>query len=358
MVSGPIDPADVPDGNQDLTVTSPLGKTSGEPNDSFDEPVVAVAESDGVIRLQGTVAAVGDMDVFLIGALSAGDRVVVEVSTQNSPLDASIAIYDGLTHIVVNNDDRVDSLDSFIDYTARHDNHGYYLVVTHSAFAPTGRFAGAYWVDLEITEGSVVPPPVQQTLLLNFAGGRVNSPVLGTANLSPLDARDISLLYDGQTDELKDSITTTMEQNYSRFNVRIVTSDDPPPTTAFTTIHFGGFSPDTFGIADDVDLFNADRCDDALIFAESFGPEVFSHPPSVTELGVAIGNIAAHEAGHLLGLNHVDDDMDLMDDVSPADAFLFDQEFRVSPVSSDIMAIGWQDSPTLLFEAVGPNTAP
>ncbi|MCH7704917.1 MAG: matrixin family metalloprotease, partial [Planctomycetes bacterium] len=82
--------------------------------------------------------------------------------------------------------------------------------------------------------------------------------------------------------------------------------------------------------------------------------QVFSTLPSAQALGVAIGNVASHEAGHLLGLNHVNDDAALMDDRSAADVFLSDQEFKEAPLSNDIMVIGTQDAVLLLDETVGP----
>ena len=106
-------------------------------------------------------------------------------------------------------------------------------------------------------------------------------------------------------------------------------------------------------MAEGVDLYNADFCDDAIIFTESFTPSLFTGTPTALELGTAIGNVGSHEAGHLLGLNHTSDDLDLMDDRSDADAFLDDQEFKEAPLSSDIMAIGTQDGVLLLSEIVG-----
>jgi len=149
------------------------------------------------------------------------------------------------------------------------------------------------------------------------------------------------------------------DQNYERFNVIILTTDDPPPPpgTVYSTIFFGGFDRSAFGLSEDVDLYDIDRCDDSIIFTESFTPSVFTGVPTATELGTAIGNVGAHEAGHLLGLNHTDDDLDLMDDQSPADAFLDDQEFKEAPLSTDIMPIGTQDGVLLLDEIVGEREA-
>ena len=144
-------------------------------------------------------------------------------------------------------------------------------------------------------------------------------------------------------------------QNFQPYNVTVLTTDDPPPPSGAmrSTIHFGGFNAQSFGLSESVDLYNVDFCDDAVIYAESFTPSVFSFLPTAAELGVAIGNVASHEMGHLLGLNHTDDDRDLMDDRSSADVFLTDQEFMEAPLSSDIMPIGTQDGVLLLQETVG-----
>ena len=151
------------DGNRDTTLTSSLGKTSGEPNDTFPSAVVAVFDGAGVARLQGTIPREGDLDVFLLGSLAAGDRVIVDADTTGvgSALDVSVAIFDALERLVVNNDDRAhNDLDSRVDWITRHDSPSYYLVVTHPAFAPEGRFTGSYRIDVQVTSGSTVPAPV------------------------------------------------------------------------------------------------------------------------------------------------------------------------------------------------------
>jgi hypothetical protein len=358
----PPDSGEIVDGNRDTSVTSPLGKTSGEPNGAFTDPVVAVFDSTGTARLQGTVETEGDLDVFLLGALSPGDRIIVDAYTPNSALDVTIAMFDSQDRLVVNNDDREDQgdeiRDAYMDFIVRHAGNPYYLAVSHSPFPVTsGEFVGSYRVDIAVDSGIDVPQPVAQTLLLNFDGAVVNSPTLGMITLPPFDAADISQFYEGETDMIKDRIREVFEQNYARFNVTVLTTDDPPPPPGemYSTIYFGGFNRGAFGIAEDVDLYNMDCCDDAIIFTESFTPSVFFSLPSAREMGTAIGNVGSHEAGHVLGLNHTDDDLDLMDDQSPADAFLEDQEFMEAPLSNDIMSIGTQDGVLLLDESVGPR---
>ena len=352
-------PTDYVDGNVDRSVTSPLGKTYGEPNGSFAGSIVVVFDSGGVAELQGTVALVGDMDVFRLGALAPGDRVVVVAETEDSDLDVSVAIFDADQRIVFANDDRVSGpavdLDSYVDWIVRHESDPYYLVITHSAFARTTQYTGTYTVRVEVTSGGDVPAAVGQILLLDYRGGYVGSPALGPVTLAPFDAADISPIYQGQTTELKEEIRAVMEQNFEGFDVTITTSDDPLPADGvqYSTIYFGGYSPGAFGLAEAIDPYNIDYCDDAIVYTESFGPSVFSVTPTIEELGAAIGNVAAHEAAHLLGLNHVDDDRALMDDRSASDVLFMDQEFMEAPLSNDVMPIGVQDAVLLLMETVG-----
>lgn len=349
------------DGNLDETVTSPLGKTSGEPNNRFDNPVVAVFNQAGSAELKGMVETQGDLDVYLLGALNVGDRMVVDaLAADGSVVDVAVGLFDAEERLVFSNDDRTpDNLNSRIDHVIRHAGERYYLVVTHAAFAVRGTFTGSYTVNIAVTPGQTIPAPQPQILLLDFDGGPITSPDLPSLPggvVPAFDACEINAIYRGETQEMKRAIVATVEQNYRNFDVVIRTSDDPPPAegTKFTTMLFGGFRNGIFGIAEDVDLYNIDHCDDGIIFTETFVLDFFTFVPTVEEMGIAIGNVAAHEAGHLLGLNHVDDDLDLMDTTSPADAFVEDQEFLNSPLSSDIMPIGTQDSVLLLNETVGP----
>jgi hypothetical protein len=348
------------DGNRDTSLTSPIGKTSGEPNDSFLRAVVAVFDSTGLAQLHGTIPVRGDLDVYRLGPMEPGERITVDTDTDapNSLLDVSIAIFDSSGRLVYNNDDRTQQdFDSYIQWIVRNADDPYFLVVTHSAFAPSGRFTGAYYVDIQVTGGFEVPDPVEQVLMLDFDGGFINSPTLGTMSIRSFSAAAISPVYQGQDETLKQLIKETVEQNFEPFDVTVWTTDDPPPApnVEFSTVYFGGFDQNAFGISEAVDLYNYDFCDDAIIYTESFSPDVFSTTPTVEELAVGIGNIAAHEAGHLLGLNHVSDDDAIMDDRSPADAFLADQEFMEAPLSSDIMPIGTQDAVMLLDLIVGPR---
>ncbi|HEY3243277.1 MAG TPA: matrixin family metalloprotease [Phycisphaerae bacterium] len=343
------------DGNQDLTITSPSGKTRGEPNDTFPQAMLAVFDN-GVARLQGNIESAADLDVFVLGALNPGDRLIVDVSTPDRQLDASIAIFDDTEAIVFDNDDRSDtSLDSFADTIIRHASDPYYVVIGHSAFAASDARSGSYRMTLTVTSGSPVPPPEPQTVVLDFDGGPTPTDNLLTNFVNPFDAGRISSQYAGRTDDLKSLITARVRDNFAAFEVTVLTSDDPEPPRPYSAILIGSFNPQAFGIAQEVDHYNMDRCDDGVVFAESFKPALFSTPLTVEQLGRAIGNVTSHEIGHLLGLNHVTDPTAIMDGASPADTFILDQRFKRGPLSRDILRIGFQDDPLLLDEGVGPR---
>ena len=335
--------------------------SSGEPNDTFADAIEVIFDAFGAAGIQGAVATIGDLDVFLLGAFSPGDRIVVDADTIGSSLDVSVALFDDEQRLVFANDDRGGLsrfLDSFVELFVRHAGENYYLVVAGSAFATPGTETGQYFIDITVSGGHPVPEPVGQILLLDFDGAFVDSQALGSPGLlDPFDAGDIARIYAGETEAMKEAIRQIMEEDFEPFDIAIVTTDDPPLPSdiEFSTVVFGGLNLEAFGISEQVDIYNLDFCDDAVIFTESFSPQFFGQTPTAAELAVAIANVASHEAGHLLGLNHVSDDRALMDDVSPTDVLLNDQVFRESVLSPDIIPIGTQDSVLLLMETIGPN---
>ena len=163
------------DGNQNDSLNS----TSGEPNDTFSQAITASFDGNGLARLLGTVTSKGDIDVYDLGPLLAGDQLIIDAATTGSSLDISVAVYDEQQKLVYANDDRGGSydrfLDSFVQWIVRHSSSRYCLVVSHSAFSDFGNFAGSYTLDVQVTSGFAIPAPASQILVLDFDGAAIDT---------------------------------------------------------------------------------------------------------------------------------------------------------------------------------------
>ncbi|MFQ6048420.1 MAG: matrixin family metalloprotease, partial [Phycisphaerae bacterium] len=184
-------------------------------------------------------------------------------------------------------------------------------------------------------------------------GGEVDVPNVGTFEFEPLSAERLGFEAE-QSGQLRELIEATVEENFAGYGVVAVSTDETLPHGAYSIIHFGGFDPKLFGISENIDYYNRDKTDEAIVFAESF-VGVFGLEPTLEQMATALGNIAAHEGGHLLGLNHTADAASLMDSASPPDSFIGDQEFIWTDLAEQIFPIGTQDAPLLLSETVGPG---
>ena len=346
------------DGNTGLDPKQfPNQRIAGEPNNSFDTALTIILDSQGIGKLEGTISPADDVDVYSLGQMLAGDRVIVDVGTDNDGLDADIAIFDGGGRLVAENDDRnydLQQLDPFLNHVIRQDSLIYYVAIASSPANPT---TGAYHINLTVTRDGTVPAPSGQIVALDFDGGsiQINGQVQA---VGPFDTANISASYAGMTGQVRNQIRATVLQNYDGLNldVRTVPGDPVPGGCTVSTILFGGRSSSSFGISQDVDPYNQNHCDGAIIHTEAFTPAIFGRVLTAQELGTAIGNVASHELGHLLGLNHTADVNDLMDTTGAATTLLRDQEFLDAPLDSSIFPIGTQDSLLLLVETLG--TAP
>jgi hypothetical protein len=292
-------------------------------------------------------------NVFDLGPCAAGDRLIVTVDpTLGSALDPTTAIFDAAGELVAFNDDAdlmSGQIGSYLDEIVWDASDHFYLAISKFYRDTQG---GTYEASIQIERGGSVTPPPVQILLLNFAGGSVTIPGEGTIACAAFDAADISAAYTGQTAQIKAKIIETVQQNYRNTGLQVVTSDDAPPAPGtFSTVYFGAYSTDKFGIAEGVDQGNKNRCDDGVVFTDQFDVP-FHAQPTVDGIGIAIGNVAAHEAGHLLGLNHVSDVTDLMDTTGSASTLLADQEFKTSALHESVFPFGSQNGPAMLNRVV------
>ncbi len=170
------------------------------------------------------------------------------------------------------------------------------------------------------------------------------------------NAADIHPAYAGTTGVVRQQVRSTVLENFAglEVDVRVAPGDPLPAAGTFSRVLFGGQNPGAFGISQSIDPYNQNHTDASIVFTGMFTPNRFGRVLTPEELGIAIGNVATHEIGHLLGLNHVANFNDLMDTTGGADTLLLDQEFISSPLDKTIFPLGLQDSFLLLSETLGP----
>lgn len=324
-----------------------------EPNNTFDEANEVELDADGTARIVGPVTTVNDVDVYRFGEFLAGDRIIVDVSGQGG-LDADAALFDEGGRLIFENDDRnleLNQLDPFINHVIREDTSVLYLGIASSPLNPT---SGTYDAVITVTRGGEVPAPQPQTVILNVTGGSVTISNR-TYDIEPFDTADIHTVYTGLTQIVIDHIVATVLENYSglQLSVLVTGRDTIPPDCAGSTVLLGGSNASAYGLAEQIDWYNEDTCDNAVVFTELFQPFRFGRTLTARELGTAIGNVVSHEVGHLLGLNHVANVEDIMDTTGSASTFLLDQQFMTSPLHSTIFPLGLQDGLMLLAWTLG-----
>ncbi len=323
-----------------------------EPNDQYVDATPAIIEGVTLLDLHGTASNVDDIDIYDLGPVSPGDRITVSVEHAQS-MDLAAALFNGQHELLCYNDDRSWQTDlrPQVSVTIRHSSEHCYLALAASPAVAANR--GDYRATVLREQGSV-PSPRSQVLFLNFAGADgVRLPTRQAADIPPFSAARIDSSYSGRTPEMIDAIVSAVMSHFAMFNVEIRTSlqSSTVPSNA-SVLHFGLYDPNLLGLAENVDEYNADLTQTAIIFTDTFSL-FMPLEPSLEQMAIAIANVASHEAGHLLGLQHTKDWFDLMDTTAPAMALMDMQEFRTAPLYSGIFPIGWQNGPRLLGESVG-----
>jgi len=322
-----------------------------EPND--DMAWANVILFDGQVVLGGNIAANGslDFDVFDLGSAEAGDRVVADLAA-SAGSDIVLGLF---------NEDA--NLLGYVDYSRGTLAPGRIDLVLHESVETLYAVAGTrsvsqanrlYSVGISITPNVGIPQPSPQLVVLNFIGAsgvRIGRQL--PVNVPPFDVATVDARLAGKTQEVIQSILQMVREDYAGLNVVFYLAGDPNiPAGDLTVIHFGTYSDRYLGLADNVDPFNRDSTQNAIIYTDTFS--LFSTLwPTQEQIAQVLANVTSHELGHLLGLRHTADIKDIMDITASARQMLFDQWHKVADLHSSIMSIGYQDAPTMLSWCVG-----
>jgi hypothetical protein len=129
-------------------------------------------------------------------------------------------------------------------------------------------------------------------------------------------------------------------------------TDPDRPTEGYTSIYFGTSDSRLLGLADNIDPYNGNTRQSAILYTDTFSLFNQLHPGFNGTVGV-LANVTSHEVGHLLGLRHTADPSDLMDVTASARQMLADQYFKLANLHSSVLPFGLQDAPAMLAWGVG-----
>ena len=247
------------------------------------------------------------------------------------------------------------------ELTIGHTSQHYYVVVD-----------GGQSVKIRIDRGSETVPRRPQRVLLRFDGGVAAAAGQPVRQIPALDAADFNPAWGAdETTTIKQVIVQRLRNIYSAYDIEFFTSDDDQmPAPPYLSVYVGGLTPEGYlGIADYVDPRNATATGTGIVYATEIATRglagEFTNPVTTDgDVGGAIGNIAAHVVGQLIGLRHTDDPTDVMQ-VGLGDPPIFSAPDPTVPrilkaalvtqreQLGGLEPIGIQNAPELLEETIG-----
>lgn len=314
----------------------------------------------GGLTVHGDLTSGTDVDIYRVGPARAGEVFVFEVS--NTSADTRAALFDAAYSVIVANDDRnyyAGQRDPRVQTTLRQNHETLYIAVagkssTLNLFAPSG---GGTAYDLTITRagGLATPGPKSQKVWIELGGGSgvriAGEPLQDVAPFDPA-AIDPRFAYDREV--ILEQMLAMLRMDYADYNVDIRSSDrDIRWSEPHSVVYVGGFSSAYLGLADNVDWFNGELVQEAIVYSETL--RLFNNlQPSWDQVATALANVTAHELGHLLGLDHTLNQLSVMSEAASAQAVLqLDADLIPAPLNTRVFPIGMQDAPLKLALGVG-----
>ncbi len=323
-----------------------------EPNDSLAQaqllPLGDGPNEDNAVDVQGEISPADQRDFFSV-ILEQGDTLGVAVVSP-SGFDSLVRLYDPDGEPIKEND-ILNGLGSLLPADSPLPSAVFQFDSNLTFVAPA---AGAYAIEvapfvsgdggtytLEARRArpkfETLSPPATQIIFVDFDGATINAPALfgagnNPANLAPLSTFLFNWdLSSGDLDPLIDETLAVIEARLNEtaalspnfaFEIRN-SRDDPDPfgEPNVSRLIIGGnqfqLGIGTIGIASAIDPGNFSGEDTAVVLLDTLGSSsdfsVNSYPlaPGFTKVQAvarALGNVAAHEAGHYLGGFHTDPD--------------------------------------------------
>ena len=297
--------------------------------------------------LAGWLNDANDFELFRLGAGSSGDRWLLENRTLNQNRRFVIALFDEQMSLL----SRIEP-DASSTTILRHDCETVFIGIW-SGLSNSG---GSYIFHVKRISDNPPPVPRGQVVRLNFEGvSGLDINKYRSLSFGEFDAADIGIQYADATRTIKSTLVETLRDCYADYNISILTSDDDAlPEEPYTTIYFGGRGAGQLGIAEEVDPYNSDQSQNAVVFTDSFDAYL-AMDLTPESLGRMIGNVAGHELGHLLGLYHVNGGEHLMCEAAGISVWEMagPQHFGQADLDPRVFPAGRQNAPQILAETVG-----
>ena len=311
-------------------------------------------EEETLLSLEERIDEPGQVIEYSIGQVVPGDKITVEVTPLTRSVDPAMAVLDNEFNALAVNDDALwvnDQFSSFASFIAREHSPACTVIVTSSPRADT---TGPFYLHVTRQSAMRLPDPEPQVVYLNFEGAA--SVVIGSrspVNVPHFAGQLIGPEFAGDTEELIERAVSRVRRDYAGYNVILVSSrESPRPTGDYSTVHMGSYDAALLGVADNIDVNNQWKQQQAIVFVDTFAA-FLPLDPSVEEIVDALANVTSHEIGHLLGLNHTADSRGIMDTTANLGQMLRPQTFLRSPINPGTFVVGYQDAPRILMDTVG-----